>query len=138
MTKCGTNSAASRTYLVVDDHEGFRRALRSYLPGNTLTLVECASGREAIEAYERHLPDWTLMDIEMPGMDGFAATREILRRFADARVIILTQHDTPDYREEARSAGACAFVRKDDLSQLGSILDYATSQKRVDSQHLNP
>ena len=137
MTKCGTNSGASVTYLVVDDHAGFRRALRSHLPGDTLTLVECADGCEAIAAFEQHHPDWTLMDIEMPGMDGFTATREILRRFADARVIILTQHDSPGYREEAQAAGACAFISKDDLSQLGSILDQAASQQTNISQQIN-
>lgn len=138
MTQRGTNSGAGTTYLVVDDHAGFRRALRSHLPGGTLTLVECANGREAIQAFERCHPDWTLMDIEMPELDGFTATREILRRFTDARVIILTQHDTPEFRQEARAAGAFAFVNKDDLSQLGSILDCAASQKRADSQPIKP
>jgi len=136
MINNGTNTGASVTYLVVDDHAGFRRALRGHLPGDTLKLVECASGREAIEAFERHHPDWTLMDIEMPGMDGLSATREILRQFAGARVIILTQHDTPEYREEARSSGACAFVSKDDLTKLALILDRAEADQFNNDQSI--
>jgi len=70
------------------------------------------------------------MDVQMPQMNGFAATRDILRQFSEARVIILTQHDTPDYREEARSAGACGFVSKDDLSKLIPILESAAEPPR--------
>ena len=127
MAQCETSHSIRKTYLVVDDHAGFRRALRSYLPGEIFQVVECADGREASEAFARYLPDWTIMDVEMPGLDGLAATREILRQFAMARVVIVTQHDTAEYRREARNAGACAFVSKENLSQLTAILGQADS-----------
>lgn len=122
MTDCGAKGSASVTYLVVDDHAAFRRALRSHLPGDTVKIVECANGREAIGAFEHHHPNWTLMDIEMPGMDGFAATRTIRASFPKARIIILTQHDSPELREEARAAGAVAYVLKDRLQDLPGVI----------------
>jgi len=78
--------------------------------------------------------DWQLQY----SLDEFCVTREILRKFAGARVIILTQHDAPELREEARSSGAFAFVCKDDLSRLGSILECAASQTRAVSQPTHP
>ena len=109
-------------FLIVDDHPAFRRVIRAFLAGPLVEVIECINGVGALEAYARHLPDWTLMDVEMPGMDGFSATREILSQFERARIVILTQHDSPDYREEALAAGACAFVCKDDLSQLDAVV----------------
>ena len=112
----------ARKYLVVDDHAVFRQVIRDFLPGASVEVIECRDGAEALRVYAEHLPDWTLMDVEMPDMDGFTATRQILRHFSGARVVILTQCDSPEYREEALAAGACAFICKDDLSHLHSIL----------------
>lgn len=44
-------------------------------------MVECASGREAVEAFERHRPDWTLMDLKMPDLGGLGAPREIRHQY---------------------------------------------------------
>ncbi|MCP5517528.1 MAG: response regulator [Verrucomicrobiales bacterium] len=55
--------------------------MRSHLPGDTFKVVECASGREAVEAFERHRPDWTLMDLKMPDLGGLGAPREIRHQY---------------------------------------------------------
>ena len=112
---------ATQTFLLVDDHAGFRRTVRDFLPGDA-EVVECGDGCDALKAYEDHHPDWTLMDIDMPGMDGLSATRAILAAHPQARIVIVTSHDTPDCREEATDAGAAAFVSKDDLPLLASLL----------------
>jgi len=112
-----------RKCLVVDDHAAFRQVVRDFLSGASVEVMECGDGASALGVCAEQSPDWILMDVEMPGMDGFTATREILRQFSAARVIILTQHDSPDYRGEARAAGACAFIRKDDLAQLRTIMN---------------
>ena len=122
MNESETGQTIVVTYLLADDHEGFRRALRSHLPGDHFEVVESTNGQEAVEAYERYHPDWTLMDLEMPGMDGLTATREIVRRHGCARVVILTQHTGPVWQEAALAAGAHAFVSKNDLSELHTIL----------------
>ena len=122
MDDAGISPSEGANYLVVDDHEGFRRFLRGYLPGQQFKVVECSNGREAVEGYERCRPDWVIMDVEMPVMDGMAATRFIRSRHPEARIIILTQHDLPEMREEARAVGAVAFVAKDNLGELPEVI----------------
>ena len=112
---------ATQTFLLVDDHAGFRRTVRDFLPGDA-EVVECGDGCDALRAYENHHPDWTLMDIDMPGMDGLTATRAIRAAHPQARIVIVTSHNTPDFRDEATQAGAAAFVSKDDLSGLHSLI----------------
>ena len=85
-------------------------------------FTECADGAQAVSAFARKRPDWTIMDIAMKGMDGLEATRRIQKQFTDSKIVMLTQHDTPQMRAAALEAGACAFISKDDLSQLGAIL----------------
>jgi len=111
-----------RKYLVVDDHAGFRHTVRDFLSGSPLEIIECGDGTQAAAAYAKNLPDWTLMDIELPVMDGLAATREIRRHFPSARIVILTQYDEADLRAEATRAGGWAYVPKDHLHQLPAIL----------------
>jgi DNA-binding NarL/FixJ family response regulator len=109
-------------YLLVDDHAGFRKTVRDFLPGQPVEVVECSEGREALAAYTYHLPDWTLIDVEMPELDGLRATRSIRAQFPRARIIILTEHDLPELRGEARAAGAIAYVLKDRLRDLPAVI----------------
>jgi CheY-like chemotaxis protein len=115
-------TTSTRTYLLVDDHAGFRSMVRDFLPDGAAEVHECADGTEAVQAYAAHHPDWTLMDIDMPGMDGFTATRAIRAADPCARIVIVTSHDTPDCRAEAEDAGASAFVPKENLCLLTEIV----------------
>src|SRR5262249_35934604 len=72
-------------------------------------------GNEAIEAFRLHQPDITLMDIQMPGLDGIAAIETIRREFPDARIIVLTTYTCDVQAMRALKAGARAHVRKGHL-----------------------
>ena len=122
-----TGAAVSK-FLIVDDHAAFRRTLRSFLPAGVVT--ECADGRDALACYEAERPDWVLMDIEMPGVDGLTATRQLKRRFPAARVVIVTHHREDELRAAALEAGACGFVLKDQLTDLEPLLQAGQAGER--------
>ena len=108
--------------MIVDDHAEIRRLLRTMLSDLASEFMECTDGAEAVAAFARQRPDWTIMDVTMQGMNGLEATRRIQKEFAGSRIVMLTQHDTPQMRAAALQAGACAFVSKDNLEELGAIL----------------
>jgi two-component system response regulator DegU len=109
-------------YLLVDDYPAARGLLRDILTGPDTSFIEAANGCEAVAAFAAHHPDWVVMDIEMPEMDGLQATREIRDRHPNARVVIVTQNDADEMRGLAESAGASAFLSKDDLLSLPHLL----------------
>jgi len=104
--------------MIVDDHPRMRKLVRGLCAGLVTECIEVAGGEEAVSTYDRLRPDCVLMDIEMPGMDGLTATRAIREGHPDARIIIVTSHDTPSFRTRAEDAGVSGFVSKNDLSEL--------------------
>ena len=102
--------------LVADDQSMVRAGFRMLLSGepDIEVVAEARTGLEAVELARRLQPAVVLMDIRMPVLDGLQATREILTRDGDARVLILTTFDLDEYVYEALSAGASGFVLKDD------------------------
>jgi DNA-binding NarL/FixJ family response regulator len=105
--------------LTVDDHPVLRKGLAALV--NTepdLKLVaEASNGKEAIEAFRSHQPDITLMDIQMPGLDGIHAIEAICSEFPSARIIVLTTYTGDTQVVRALKAGARAYVLK------GHVLD---------------
>lgn len=109
-------ATVSRKFLIVDDHAAFRQILRAFLPPGAVT--ECGNGLEAVGLYAIEQPDWVLMDIEMPGTDGLEATRQLRRRFPEARIIIVSNHGEEEFRCAAMELGAAGFVHKEHLEDL--------------------
>src|SRR5438128_456018 len=101
--------------LIADDHAPFRTMIKSLLGTLGAEVVEGRNGREALQRFDEFAPDWVLMDIEMPVLDGLAATRRLIAGNPQARVVILTQHNDEQSRAAAREAGACEFAPKDDF-----------------------
>lgn len=112
--------------LIVDDNAQMRRQLRKMIGSESDKIYECSDGSEALAAYQRHRPDWVLMDIEMARLDGISATREIVAFEPLARIVIVTQHDEPSLRAAARTAGAVAYLLKDDLLAIRSFIQRET------------
>ncbi|MBM4461661.1 MAG: response regulator transcription factor [Chloroflexi bacterium] len=100
--------------LIVDDHAILRDGIRSLLERQDGICVvgEGGDGREALAQFEKLKPDVVLMDVAMPVMDGLEATRRLRERHPAARVLILTQHDNPEYIAPALAAGAAGYVLK--------------------------
>ncbi|WEO99098.1 response regulator transcription factor [Streptomyces sp. FXJ1.172] len=100
--------------LIADDQTLIRTGFRLILTARGIEVVgEAADGAEAIAAARELRPDVVLMDIRMPVMDGLEATRRILGRIPDCRVLMLTTFDLDRYVYEALSIGASGFLLKD-------------------------
>ena len=108
--------------LIVDDNPQMREMTRQFLPASADEIRECADGAFAFSAYADFLPDYVLMDWQMKQTDGLTATREILKSFPEARVLLVTQFDDAELRASAAEAGIQGFISKDNLSALREIL----------------
>ena len=100
--------------LVVDDHAVLRDgicALLSQQP-DLCVVGEASNGKEALDQVDALAPDVVLMDISMPEMDGLEATRQISKRSAQTRVLILTQHENKEYVMPLLQAGAAGYILK--------------------------
>jgi DNA-binding NarL/FixJ family response regulator len=101
--------------LLADDQALVRSGFRMILESRPeLEVVgEAEDGFEAIEATRRLLPDVILMDVRMPNLDGVEATRRLVSRGTESRILILTTFDLDEYVYEAIRAGASGFLLKD-------------------------
>jgi len=101
--------------LICDDQDVVREGLRTILstvPGiQVVALAEDGAG--AVEQFERHKPDLVLMDLNMPGLNGIQATRQLRDRHPDARVLALTTYDADEWVFDAIRAGAAGYLLKD-------------------------
>jgi NarL family two-component system response regulator LiaR len=100
--------------LLVDDSEPVRLELRKLLElsGVIQVVGEARDGQQGILLAAKLTPDVVIMDLEMPGMDGFEATRRIKVQVHAPRIVILSMHAGPENEARARSAGATEFLVK--------------------------
>lgn len=117
----GMVAAMSETVLVVDDNAAVRDLLVELLATQRLTVVTASSGEEGLEAFARHKPDLVLLDVVMPGMNGFEVCRR-LKSDAESRlvpVVLVTGLTAVDDRVQGIEAGADDFLSKPvDRSEL--------------------
>lgn len=99
-----------------------RAMIRNIISEFADEITECADGEEAFAAYQSGLPHWVLMDIQMPRVDGFTASRQIKARYPDARICIVTDYGDARTRRLAQEVGATAFVLKENLEELRILL----------------
>jgi DNA-binding NarL/FixJ family response regulator len=103
--------------LTVDDHPVLRQGIAALIADESdMTLVaEAENGREAIRQFRTHRPDITLMDLQMPEMNGLDAIIAIRGEFPDARIIVLTTYTGDVQARRAMQAGARAYLLKNSL-----------------------
>ena len=104
--------------MLVDDHDLFRTGLRNLLEEQGVHIVaEAADGSSALQMVRELTPDVVVMDLNMPGMNGIEATREITRVAPLTRVLVLTISDQDGDVMDAILAGACGYLMKDSSIQ---------------------
>ncbi len=105
--------------LCVDDHAVVREGLELIISlTDDMTVVASAgTGEEAVEQHARHQPDITLMDLEMPGLNGIDAIRRIRTTSPTARIIVLTVHADAENIYQSLKAGAATYLLKDTISK---------------------
>ena len=109
-----TREHASPRVLLVDDHDLFRTGLRKLLSEQGVQIVgECDDGEDALRAIRELAPDVVVMDLNMPGVGGVEATRQIAMIAPLTRVLVLTISDQDADVLEAILAGACGYLLKD-------------------------
>ncbi|MFY9948753.1 MAG: response regulator transcription factor [Candidatus Sulfotelmatobacter sp.] len=121
--------------LVVDDNVLVRRGVIEILASrkNWEVCAEAQDGEEAIQKAQEFRPDVILLDISMPGMNGLEVARAIRHKFADAKILIMSQHDPASLLPSAIQAGANGCVDKsrlatDLLSSIESVVGSAQAR----------
>jgi len=103
---------------IIDDHRLFRDGLRALLEREPDLEIagEAADAREAYVLVDQVKPEVAIMDINLPGVNGVTATREIKRRFESCKILILSMHAGEEFVSQALSAGASGYALKEQAS----------------------
>jgi two-component system, cell cycle response regulator DivK len=101
-----------RTILIVDDFDDTRLLLRTWLEKKGYRVLEAGNGNEAVAKAESSVPDLIIMDVEMPELDGLAATREIrkLKKLEGLPIVAVSAYGADQFRADALSAGCNEYV----------------------------
>jgi len=111
-TNVNNLNEAQRTILIVDDFDDTRLLLRTWLQKKGYRVVEAENGNRAVAAAESDRPDLIIMDVEMPELDGLAATRKIreLTNFRKIPIVAVSAYGADQYRDHAIAAGCDEYV----------------------------
>jgi CheY-like chemotaxis protein len=109
--------------LIVEENEAMRRLLISLLEGLPISIGECLEGARVLEACAAMQPDYVAIDLNLAGMDAFAAVRQIVAQHRDVRVLLLSEEDDSRLRSRAAEAGVWRYVLKESLIEVRRLLD---------------
>jgi DNA-binding NarL/FixJ family response regulator len=124
------------TVLLVDDHSLVRRGFRRLLEDDSAIRVigEAEDGQQAVTLATQLRPRVIVMDFALPGMNGAAATRQILRSLPQTAVLILSMHSEPAYVRTCLDAGASGYLLKSalDLEMVSAVKQVAAGKQVLD------
>lgn len=121
--------------LIADDNKRVRELLKRLLLSSLhqVEFIESTNGEEAVNNFLKEKPDLVLMDIVMDRLDGLKATRKIISLEKTAKIIIVSQLQEEEYKQEAVEAGAIEFINKENLSVLTEIINKLMNNNIADN-----
>lgn len=125
--------APAKTVLIVDDEPFFIKLQTTLLQREGYRVLSASNGPEGLTLAKQHQPDLILLDIQMPGMDGFAVCQKLKQdeKLKHIPVIVLTATQDPKLNEKAFKAGADITVQKNvPADRLGSMLRIALEKRK--------
>ncbi len=123
MIAATSHSESSMKLMIVDNDPTMRQVIRGIVARPDDEVVECTDGDEVVKAFDSFHADWVLMDIQMNRLSGLQATRDLKAAYPEARVAILTNYGSAEFREEADAAGADLYLLKDNIPLVRDELD---------------
>jgi DNA-binding NarL/FixJ family response regulator len=114
--------------IIVEDNAAFRKTIKEILAGNfpAMSVSEAAEGNEAFQQFSAMRPDLVIMDVKLPGENGFELTRRLKSLYPRTIVVILTSQNLPEYKDAAYRYGADFFMSKG-TSNAGDIISLVRS-----------
>jgi len=110
--------------LIADDcskiREVIKKAIRKKIKVDA--FYQCSDGQEAVEQYQKQRPDFALMDIMMEPLNGLSASKKIKQIDPQARIIIVTGYNDPEFRQKAKDMKVTAYVLKEDIAEIPALL----------------
>lgn len=105
--------------MIVDDSKTFREATRILLKTNPSyeVVAEADNGKSAIDLYKKFKPEIILMDIEMPVLNGFEATKQLINENSDIKILAISSHLDKLYQKKAMDTGFKGFVYKNNMTE---------------------
>lgn len=116
------------TVMIVDDSAEMRRLLCDLVAPMSQAVVECVDGQDCVDRFAACQPEWTIMDVHMPRLDGLGATREVCARWPEAKVLLVSHFMSPAMEAAAGRAGAVGCLSKDELYR---VVELMTPQARA-------
>ncbi len=128
----GKETTLARSVLIVDDEKNIRITLADILVGEGYEVRTADTGEKAVKLCHKRAFDVVLLDVRMPGMDGFEASRLIRRERRGTCVIMMSAYSTQEFRRVAFDEGAVAFLRKPlDVERVLELIREARPRTRV-------